>query len=118
MIRKYIVWLIRPFPGIGWGTEIDVFSAGCVMYELHTGRPLLPATSDIFFLFAMMEGTIGNFEKVFADRYNRNNPTLFHEKLPRTVNFPHEADTINPESIGAVKKARLFAVINPSTHVA
>jgi len=79
------------------------------MYELHTGRPLLPATSDIFFLFAMMEGTIGNFDKVFADRYKRNNQTLFHDELPRRVNFPLEADP-NPECVVMVKKARYFAV--------
>jgi len=67
---------------------VDVFSAGCVLYELYTGIPLLPDTSDIFFLFAMMEKIIGRFDRVYADKFDQSYPRLFANTNPRRINFP------------------------------
>jgi len=79
------------YGGFGWGTGVDIFSAGCVLYELYTGLPLLPDTPDISFLFAMMEKTIGNFDTMYADKFAMSYPSLFANTIPRRINFPKEA---------------------------
>jgi len=73
--------------GVGWGISTDIFSAACVLYELYTGKRLLPITDNFFFLFAYMEKAIGRFDREFAKRYAASHPALFTDTTPPTVNF-------------------------------
>lgn len=41
--------------GLGYGTEIDMWSLGCVMAELITGRPIFPAKNEADLVLYQME---------------------------------------------------------------
>jgi len=51
--------------GIRWGTPVDMWSAGCILAELYTGRVLF-ATHDEAEHLAMMERTLGTLPERMA----------------------------------------------------
>lgn len=72
---------------------MDIFSAGCVLYELYTGRSLLPTTDVLCNLFAFMEKVIGHFDREFADRYSITHTGIFTNTTPPLVIFDDPANS-------------------------
>jgi serine/threonine protein kinase len=68
--------------GNAWDMQVDMFSAGCVAYELQTGLPLLPDTTDIIFLFKNMENVIGKFDEMTRHKFRDRSPNLFMDDAP------------------------------------
>lgn len=71
--------------GIGYDHAIDMFSVGCTIYELYTGKILFPGTSNNEMLKFMMDvkGKIPNKvirKGMFRDQhFDGNYNFLYHE---------------------------------------
>ncbi|KAK6997496.1 kinase-like protein [Favolaschia claudopus] len=64
--------------GLGWSYPLDLYSVGCVLVELFTGRTLFQAAEDLEHL-AMMEAVTGKMKKSFALKGANSRPTFFRE---------------------------------------
>lgn len=58
--------------GLGWSTQIDLWSAGCIIAELYMGE-LLFATRDNIEHLALMERIVGGFSGCLLER-SKNSP--------------------------------------------
>ena len=56
---------------------MDVFSFGCLAFELYSGKPLLPSTDDVGRMFVCMESVIGPFNRTFVAETRHSHPDLF-----------------------------------------
>ena len=58
---------LRKNTGIGWHYPADVWSVGCILMELITGRVMLDARYNVEHL-AMMEKAFGKFPSEIATK--------------------------------------------------
>lgn len=54
-LRKIDAQADAPVLGLPYDTAIDVWSVGCTLYELYTGKILFPGRSNNHMLLLMME---------------------------------------------------------------
>ncbi|KAF6744986.1 kinase-like domain-containing protein [Ephemerocybe angulata] len=74
--------------GLPWSQPIDIFSLGCVIYELYTGSRLLHATKDILERLATIERAIGPFSETHVHELRKQGVSLFGRDIPPRVSFP------------------------------
>jgi len=82
-----------------WSFPMDVFSFGCLTFELLSGCALLPLTDDMRRMLICMERVIGPFKRDFANATQRAYPTLFSVNGPVRVMLQGDTD----EEIKALK---------------
>lgn len=75
-------------PGMEWGPPVDVFSVGCVLAELVTGRPLFTASFDEVERVAAIEVVVGLFPSRLVDQSRSIDKNIFTKGLSPRAKFP------------------------------
>ncbi|KAJ3498694.1 hypothetical protein NLJ89_g10183 [Agrocybe chaxingu] len=73
------------YAGIAWGEAVDVFAAGCTIFELYKQSRLFPPTEDVATMFLCIEKCGGRFPTEFAEEFREQYPSLFTTGLPTRV---------------------------------
>ncbi|XP_058785135.1 serine/threonine-protein kinase AFC3-like isoform X2 [Vicia villosa] len=85
--------------GLGWSTPCDLWSVGCILYELCTGEALFQTHENLEHL-AMMERVLGPLPEHMVKKANKGAEKYF--KRGSRLRWPEGA--VSRESINAVKK--------------
>ncbi|KAI9097925.1 hypothetical protein K1719_025696 [Acacia pycnantha] len=85
--------------GLGWSYPCDLWSVGCILVELISGKALFQTHENLEHL-AMMERVLGPLPEHMARRSNRGAEKYF--RLGIRLNWPEGA--VSRESIRAVRK--------------
>lgn len=95
-----------------WGRPADVFSVGCLIAEISTGRPLFQPSFDAVERLAALEAVIGHFSRGMALMARKSLKGAFREGIPYRVAFP-------PNSMGedAVATSEAVARIASLKHL-
>ncbi|KAI5403420.1 Serine/threonine-protein kinase afc3, variant 2 [Lathyrus oleraceus] len=97
--------------GVGWSTPCDLWSVGCILFELCTGEALFQTHENLEHL-AMMERVLGPLPEHMIQKANKGAEKYF--KRGSRLRWPEGA--VSRESINAVKRlGRLKDII--SRHV-
>ncbi|KAF5309009.1 hypothetical protein D9619_013547 [Psilocybe cf. subviscida] len=85
--------------GIGWGFSLDVYSFGCVMYEIQYGRRFMPDFPQVNASFAFLERAIGPFKPMLVKEIREHCDFLFTDdtKRPRVQVSRQYARLVNAE---------------------
>eukprot|EP01137_Pigoraptor_chileana_P008898 Opistho-2@56377 len=112
-------WYRAPEIMLSWkkyDKGVDIWSVGCIMAELLTGKPLFPGTDHVNQLTLITEivgtpdeRTIKNIESETARAYVMSMPK--HKKVPFTQIFPGG----NPDAIDLLEKMLIFEPANRIT---
>ncbi|KAK2959156.1 putative serine/threonine protein kinase [Blattamonas nauphoetae] len=60
--------------GLGWSYPVDIWSIGCILYEMYTGTPLFLTHDNIEHL-AMMQKALGDFRELLVKNPPSASPT-------------------------------------------
>ncbi|KMZ57569.1 Protein kinase superfamily protein [Zostera marina] len=86
--------------GLGWNYPCDLWSVGCILVELSTGRTLFQTHENLEHL-AMMESVLGQIPEHMIQKV-KSSSTLKYFKRGAKLNWPEGATS--RESISAVRK--------------
>jgi len=91
-----------------WNSKSDVWSIGCILYELYSGRFLFPTHEDYEHI-AMIEKLCGRVNKWMIDRCDNND--LFKNFIVeeeyvkyRGTYFDWPREAVDQESVDAVRR--------------
>ncbi|KAF9524049.1 kinase-like domain-containing protein [Crepidotus variabilis] len=130
--------------GLGWSYGVDMFAAGCTIYELYTRGRLFAHVDDVASVLANMEKRLGPIPQDLAAKLFKINPSLFWKGADlvldtlkidnvtltsdviktQTVHYPDLADLIKQSlSLDPIKRIssadacchRYFRVFTPAT---
>ncbi|EFN54523.1 hypothetical protein CHLNCDRAFT_9747, partial [Chlorella variabilis] len=110
--RVITLWYRPPELFLGaerYGTEIDTWSAGCIMFELLTGKPLFPGTNEtdqVERIFSIMgqpnEQTMpgctayANYERLSVSRFPLRSRLRQASAHPRALDLLEQLLALNP----------------------
>jgi len=74
--------------GLNWSTAIDVWSIGCILYEVQTGERMLYSCEDMRERLAAIDHIMGPFPHGFAQVVGEKIPGLFNPLSGGRILFP------------------------------
>jgi len=89
--------------GMGWMYPADMWSLGCILYELHTGHLLYPTHENREHL-AMMEKSLGQLPNHWGPQVQMEDCKTFINNTDGKLVYPHGSTT--EKSIGKVRKVQ------------
>ena len=89
--------------GYPYDFSVDVWSFGCTLFELYTGKVLFPGNSDSHMLKLMMEIKGGIPKKM-------RNQGMFVDKYFDQFNFVNDSEGVRRIPIGEIKKEKSLGV--------
>ncbi|CAJ1020957.1 Protein kinase domain containing protein, putative [Leishmania lindenbergi] len=94
-------------------TAIDMWSVGCVLYELHTGHPLFPDACDDVMLLQSAVRTLGMPDPAFLDTVKSCWRRYKQHKLSTTAAVAHVHGDVASPSTSPQKLQRLLPQLHP-----
>lgn len=91
--------------GLPWTPAIDMWSVGCILYKLDTGKLLLSPTEDMRERLAAIENIIRYFPISVCQNATNKHTNLFDKgPQPRTI-FPNpDCNLVEPNIVAAVNR--------------
>ena len=106
--------------GSSYGTAIDVWSAGCIIVELFTGKPLFPAVNDVDLLARFIE-TLGQppaciveMKSDFQSKSTQNKTAKKQQNPLRNKFFGKDGSLLNLDRQLVPFKNRLTSILKSS----
>lgn len=93
---------------MGWSKPVDIFSAACVIVEIHTGAPIF---SDDFIIHADILEKLATIQKVLGT-FSYNNARAIEQRRPGTFGHMDPPRVWCPRELSAGSTGRENARIS------